>query len=35
MADILDELEPFFDELGFDPEMEEEKIRKLFECNQN
>ena len=31
MEDVLDELEPYFDELGFDPELEEKKIRKLFD----
>jgi len=35
MEDLLDELEPFFDELGFDPEDEEDKIRKLYESFYN
>ena len=29
--DILDELEPYFDELGYDPEVEEDKIRELYD----
>lgn len=35
MDDELDELEPFFDDLGFDPEEEEEQIRELYNkfCN--
>lgn len=28
---MLDELEPYFNDLGFDPELEEKKIRELFE----
>lgn len=30
MEDVLDELEPYFDDLGFDPEEEEENIRELY-----
>lgn len=35
MEDVLDELEPFFDELGFDPEDEEDKIRQLYDSFYN
>lgn len=35
MEDVLDELEPFFDELGFDPEEEEDKIRQLYKSFYN
>jgi hypothetical protein len=30
MEDVLDELEPYFDDLGFNPEEEEENIRELY-----
>ncbi|MBI9068968.1 MAG: hypothetical protein JEZ09_16850 [Salinivirgaceae bacterium] len=30
MDDELDELEPYFDDLGFEPEEEEEKMRELY-----
>ena len=30
MEDVLDELEPYFDDLGFGPEEEEENIRELY-----
>lgn len=32
MVNALDDLEPFFDDLGFDPEKEEVKIRELYKC---
>lgn len=35
MEDILDELEPYFDEIGFKPEEEEIKIRQLYKIFQN
>ena len=35
MEDLLDDLEPFFDELGFDPEKEEDKIRQLYKSFYN
>lgn len=31
MDDVLDELEPYFEELGFNPEEEEYKIRELYD----
>jgi hypothetical protein len=31
MEDLLDELEPYFDDLGFNPEEEEVKIRELYQ----